>query len=107
MRVVVGSVLLLGTGPKLWSASPLHLTVPSTLLAALALLIVVGLWTPLVGAITAVIQTWQILTFNEHPVLGLLTGTMAVALSMLGPGRWSIDARLFGWRRIDVPGHKK
>jgi putative oxidoreductase len=107
MRLVVGSVLLLGTGPKLWSDSPLHLTVPSTLLAALGLLLVVGLWTPLVGAITAVIQTWQILIVNEHPVLGLLTGTMAVALSMLGPGRWSIDARLFGWRQIDVPGRKK
>ena len=26
---------------------------------------------------------------------------------MLGPGRLSIDARLFGWKRIDLPGHKK
>jgi uncharacterized membrane protein YphA (DoxX/SURF4 family) len=107
MRLVVGSVLLLGTGPKLWSDSPLHLTVPSTLLAALGLLLVVGLWTPLAGAITAVIEAWQILAVNEHPVLGLLTGTMAVALAMLGPGRWSIDARLFGWRRIHVPGRKQ
>jgi hypothetical protein len=23
-------------------------------------------------------------------------------LALLGPGAWSIDARLFGWRRIDV-----
>jgi uncharacterized membrane protein YphA (DoxX/SURF4 family) len=107
MRLVVGPVLLLGTGPKLWSDSPFHLTVPSTLLAALGLLLVVGLWTPLAGAITAVIEAWQILAVNEHPVLGLLTGTMAVALAMLGPGRWSIDARLFGWRRIDVPGRRQ
>ena len=106
MRMVVGAVLVLETGPKLWSDSPLQVTAPSTLLAGLGPLLAVGLWTPLVGATAAAIQMWQILTVNEHPVLGLLTGTMAVGLAMLGPGRWSIDARLFGWKRIDVPGKK-
>jgi putative oxidoreductase len=107
MRLVVGLVLLLETSPKLWSDSPLHLAMPSTLLAGLGSFLAVGLWTPLVGATAAAIQAWQILTVSEHPVLGLLTGTMAAALAMLGPGRWSIDARRFGWRRIDVPGRKK
>jgi len=31
---------------------------------------------------------------------------MAAALAMVGPfTRWSIDARLFGWKRIDPPVH--
>ena len=25
------------------------------------------------------------------------------ALAMLGPGHWSVDARLFGWKRIEAP----
>jgi len=37
----------------------------------------------------------------------LLLGTAAVALAMLGPGLWSIDARLFGWKRIEAPPRKK
>jgi len=27
---------------------------------------------------------------------------MGAALVLVGPGAWSIDRRLFGWKRIDV-----
>ena len=29
-----------------------------------------------------------------------MLGTLGVALALLGPGGWSVDARLFGWKRI-------
>jgi putative oxidoreductase len=31
-----------------------------------------------------------------------LLAAIGAALALLGPGAWSVDARLFGWRRIDV-----
>lgn len=38
-------------------------------------------------------------TLSEH---GLLSA-VATALIMIGPGAYSVDARLFGWRELHVP----
>jgi hypothetical protein len=37
----------------------------------------------------------------------ILLAAMGVALSMIGPGVWSMDARLFGWKRILTSGTAK
>ena len=107
MRLVAGAVVLWHAGPMLWSGPPLHLMILYAPLALAALLLMAGLWTPVAGAVVAVVAIFEIVTTGAPPVARLLTATIAAALPMLGPGRLSIDARLFGWKRIDLPGHKK
>ncbi len=68
------------------------------------ILLLIGLWTPVAGVVIAVAQLWIFFSqpFSQHryPFAHILLAVLCAALAMLGPGAWSIDARLFGRKRV-------
>ena len=72
-------------------------------IAAIAgIFLLVGWWTPIAGAIVAPSEIWIALAGTDHPRGTILMATLGIALAILGPGALSIDARLFGRKRLDI-----
>jgi uncharacterized membrane protein YphA (DoxX/SURF4 family) len=107
MRLVVGVVLVEGAYFTMASNSPVTLSIVSVLLAIAGILLMVGLYTPIVGTLVALTEVCGILTSPAQKLVFILVATFGAALAMLGPGLWSVDARLFGWKRIEPTPRKR
>jgi len=80
---------------------PQHLPVALLLIdTGAALLLLVGLWTPVAGAVIAFCELWIFVSGGGEFWLPLVLGTLGATLAMIGPGAWSIDALLFGRKQI-------
>ena len=103
MRLVAGIALIDAAILKLQFGPAIGLAVILTLLAAIAgILLLAGLWTPIMGVLVVLIELWNAYSQPGDPWTPILLGTLGGALALLGPGAWSVDARLFGWKRIPI-----
>ena len=78
---------------------------------AIGLALIAGFLTPLagtLGTLTGIAGAFFLLPVGAlsrtlvQPV-AILTGVISLALSLLGPGAFSVDSRLFGRREIVIP----
>lgn len=69
-------------------------------LLGIAVLIWLGLWTPLAAIAGAAIEIILIFFARGFDPSLLIFAALVLSLAMLGPGAWSLDARLFGRKRI-------
>jgi uncharacterized membrane protein YphA (DoxX/SURF4 family) len=71
--------------------------------AGVGLFLCAGLWTPIAGGAAAIIGLWGAFWRSGDPWSQILLAILGTGLAMLGPGAWSVDARLFGRKRIRIP----
>jgi putative oxidoreductase len=86
-------------------AAPRALTVSIAMQVSAAIcsvLLAVGLWTPIAASLLALFEA-SLFLFSGGSSMNLMLAVLSVALAMIGPGAWSVDARLFGRKRIRIP----
>lgn len=102
MRVVTGFVLLGQAALALRRGGAIESAALAVFAGGAGALLLAGLWTPIAGVAVAAIALWSAFAQPGDPGTYALLGSMGAALALLGPGAWSVDARLFGWKRIDI-----
>jgi hypothetical protein len=73
--------------------------------ATMGILLFVGLWTPVVGTLVAMVEAWIILSHSGAPWPAVMLAILGASLAMIGPGAWSVDALLFGRKHIQTLGN--
>jgi putative oxidoreductase len=76
--------------------------IPQIIAACAGILLLVGLFTPIVGALIAMIELWIAIARVGDPWISVILATFGGTAAMIGPGAWSIDARLFGRKHLEA-----
>lgn len=86
-----------------------RLRTPDLLLGSVALaellagaLVWLGLRTAIVASFICLLQLALLALARGEIELHLLRSAVGLCLALVGPGAWSVDARLFGRRRVEI-----
>jgi len=101
LRALVCVALLHDEIPQIIERPAFGVIVPQMIAVLAGTFLLVGLWTPVVGTLIAIVEVWIIFVVAGDLSIPLMLATIGAALAMIGPGAWSIDARLFGRKHIE------
>jgi uncharacterized membrane protein YphA (DoxX/SURF4 family) len=79
-----------------------QITLLPMIAAGTGLLLLIGLWTPLAGITVALSELSMLFSHQADPLSCVLLATLGATSAMIGPGAWSIDARLFGRKEVRI-----
>jgi putative oxidoreductase len=102
LRLVAGFLLIYDGVAGLRGALPGESVTPHVVAALAAIFLIAGLWTPIFGAVVALVELWIALSGTGHLRSTILLVAISVAIAVLGPGARSIDALLFGRKRLNI-----
>ena len=75
---------------------------PIALQLIASVLLIIGLGTPYVGVLVAASQIWLYLSGAADMWTAIIVFGLSFTLAMIGPGAWSMDARLFGREHVEL-----
>ena len=114
MRLTVAlSAVVHGTNRLIESHTQLFGCALGSLEILIGTVLMIGFLTPIAGACASLGNlasgvSWSLTPDgNANAIVPLYLAVMCIAITLLGPGAFSLDARLFGRREIIIPGRPK
>jgi uncharacterized membrane protein YphA (DoxX/SURF4 family) len=103
LRLLTGTALIYCGISDVGDAHQLASMAPQIIGAGAGIFLLIGLWTPVVGTLVALDQVWIAFSHAANAACPIMLAALGAALAMIGPGAWSINARLFGRKHLKPP----
>jgi len=102
-RVLTSAILVYYGASHLLENARLAPSLPYLIAAIAGVFLFLGLWTPLAGITIAIVGAWVFFACSAHSLTAIIVAVLGATVAMIGPGMWSIDARLYGRKHLEAP----
>jgi putative oxidoreductase len=105
-RVLTSTIILFYASAHLLEPASAATRLAFLIASAAAVFLFLGLWTPVAGTIISIVGVWIFYAVCPgHSLTAIIVAVIGATMAMIGPGMWSIDARLYGRKHLEDPRH--
>ena len=104
-RVLTSTILLYFGASHLLETARSVPSLPYLIAAVAGVFLLLGLWTPVAGITIATVEVWISLAWSQSSLIAIVLAGLGGTVAMIGPGMWSIDAKLYGRKHLQDPRH--
>ena len=101
--MLTSTILLYYGSSHLLENARLATSFPYLIAAVAGVLLLLGLWTPLAGITIAIVGVWAFFASSAYSLTAIMVAVLGATVAMIGPGMWSIDAKLYGRKHLQDP----
>ncbi len=101
--MLTSTILLYFGATHLLENAKLTPNLPHLIAAIAGILLLLGLWTPVAGITIAIVGVWVFFACSAHSLTAIIVAVLGATVAMIGPGMWSVDARLYGRKHLEDP----
>ena len=103
-RGLISAITLFYGIAHLLEPADLSTRLPFLIASIAALFLFLGLWTPVAGTMIAITGVWIFFAVcASHSLTPIIVAVLGATVAMIGPGMWSVDARLYGRKHLQDP----
>ena len=104
-RTLTSAILIYYGASHLLENARLASNIPYAIAAIAGVFLFLGLWTPVAGITISAVGVWIFFLCSVHSLTAIVVAVLGASAAMIGPGMWSVDAKLYGRKHLQDPRH--